>query len=1254
MDNTIKRSAYGLLIAMLLALCVFSLTHTEKAYAADTVASGTCGYDMSWSLDASGTLSINGTGDMYNYYIQDVEGTRRSNAPWGTYEINKLVIGNGITSIGNYAFFNLENWAVDNLALPDSLISIGKGAFEECHLKSVSLPNGLVSMGEYAFERNDFTEIVMPNSLESLGAGAFMYCFDLKDVTFSERLTEIKHSTFWCDALTELNLPSSVTTVGRGAFLQCDFKTLVIPEGLTSVGDVVFAECDNLETVIIPDTVTEIVSSAFNYCSNLKTIIIPDSVTSIYDNNYYGADIYVFKGSYADQVITSTKKKYIDFESQISQEKYLDFVLPEISIEEGGIIDLNKYIISSENIDLNDAIIQIGNTTVLNRDNEEVAGIGCGSTNISISYDDMTCTMDVNVVPEETSVPISEISFNNSVINLEKGTTAYVKPMLSPSNTTERSLTWSTSNKKVATVSGGKITATGTGNAVIRVAYNDSIYAEYTVNVSAPLGTIIIPDNLTNLKTVERGATKKLIYYLYPFDTTDDSSIRFESSDPNVISIDNNGIYTANKTGEADISITKGECTTSIHLTVVSYLADITISKKSISIQPEEQYDLDVEFEPADATDVQSVEWTSNKESVATVDNNGLVTAHAEGFATITVTVNNAFSKKCTVVVKNDIPMTGISLDNFTLKYGESKSPEVVFEPDTTTDDKSVTFTSGNEAIIKVINNKSVKAVGVGTTTLTVTCGSFSDTCSVTVDKADPDYIIPSEITATCKTKLSEINLPEGFSWVDDSQSVGSEGKQSFKALFTPSDTTNYNIVEDIDISITISHNYAEKWSSDNNTHWHECACGAKDSEAEHSFDEWIVTKEPSCIMEGEKQRTCSVCDYTETGSVEANGHDWFSDYTVDKEATCMDDGEKSIHCKNCDETKNSTRIAAFGHSYAETVVEPTCSQKGYTLHVCGRCADSYTDSETAAKGHTFGDWITDSDSTCTSEGIQHHECSVCGYTETKGINKKEHSFSTEYTVDKEATCTTDGSKSYHCTAEGCSATTGSVVIPATGHQYTEWKETKTPTCTEDGDAERSCTVCGARETIHFEARGHIWMKTPTVDKASTCTEEGSESIHCAVCDARKPDTEKTIAKVDHSWDLGKITTEPTYQADGVKTYTCSACGTTKTESVPKLAKKANTITVKVKATTVKYTALKKKNQTITAKKVFTVSNAKGKVTYKKTKGNAKITLSSAGKFTVKKGLKKGTYKVTVKVTAAGTTEYKAGTKTVTVKIKIK
>lgn len=102
------------------------------------------------------------------------------------------------------------------------------------------------------------------------------------------------------------------------------------------------------------------------------------------------------------------------------------------------------------------------------------------------------------------------------------------------------------------------------------------------------------------------------------------------------------------------------------------------------------------------------------------------------------------------------------------------------------------------------------------------------------------------------------------------------------------------------------------------------------------------------------------------------------------------------------------------------------------------------------------------------------------------------------------------------------------------------------------------------------------------------------------------------------------------------------------------ISKAANPVTVKAKTVTAKYSIVKKKALKIAAKKAFAVSKAQGKVTYKKASGNSKIAVSSAGKVTIKKGLKKNTYKVKVKVKAAGNSNYKAATKTVVLKVKVK
>ena len=103
-----------------------------------------------------------------------------------------------------------------------------------------------------------------------------------------------------------------------------------------------------------------------------------------------------------------------------------------------------------------------------------------------------------------------------------------------------------------------------------------------------------------------------------------------------------------------------------------------------------------------------------------------------------------------------------------------------------------------------------------------------------------------------------------------------------------------------------------------------------------------------------------------------------------------------------------------------------------------------------------------------------------------------------------------------------------------------------------------------------------------------------------------------------------------------------------------KINKAKNTLAVSTKKANIKYSKLKKQKKTISAGKVFKIKENIGEVTYKKKSGNKKITVSKSGKITVKKGLKKGTYKVKVKATAAGDKNHKAGTKTVTLTVRVK
>ena len=180
----------------------------------------------------------------------------------------------------------------------------------------------------------------------------------------------------------------------------------------------------------------------------------------------------------------------------------------------------------------------------------------------------------------------------------------------------------------------------------------------------------------------------------------------------------------------------------------------------------------------------------------------------------------------------------------------------------------------------------------------------------------------------------------------------------------------------------------------------------------------------------------------------------------------------------------------------------------------------------------------------------------------------------------------------------------------------------------------------------------HSWKELRRTEP--TCGEKGSAELQCEKCHVVKTESLPPTGK--HIWNSVAIK-EATSEQEGLNLLTCKICGQLKTETIPKtnaVIRKDQTMVVKAKSPSVKASKLKKKKQTIKKTKAFTIKNAQGAVTFRKKSGSKKLSISSKGVITVKKGTKKGTYKMVVVVTAAGNAAYKAGAKMVTVKVKVK
>lgn len=219
-----------------------------------------------------------------------------------------VVIPDGTIAIGMDAFLDDYNQFVGSISIPESVLSIGEGAFCGCeNLLAINLPSELRSIESNTFSGcTNLISITIPESVTRIGDNAFMDCANLRTISIPNSVTNIAQGCFaYCKALKEVNLPTKLEVIEGGAFLNCiSLTNITIPDSVEAIGEYAFSGCTvlpavtipsnlnklegnifnncvSLTTITIPENITEIPFVAFNNCSSLHTIVIPESVTTI-------------------------------------------------------------------------------------------------------------------------------------------------------------------------------------------------------------------------------------------------------------------------------------------------------------------------------------------------------------------------------------------------------------------------------------------------------------------------------------------------------------------------------------------------------------------------------------------------------------------------------------------------------------------------------------------------------------------------------------------------------------------------------------------------------------------------------------------------------------------------------------------------------------------------------------------------------------------------------------------------------------
>ncbi len=353
----------------------------------------------------------------------------------------------------------------------------------------------------------------------------------------------------------------------------------------------------------------------------------------------------------------------------------------------------------------------------------------------------VTCGYGTPIV----DIKVTGVSLNQSTASVKVGGTLNLTATVEPSDATNKAVSWSSNNETVATVSGGVVTAKAAGTAVITVTTADgNKTATCTVTVSDNVVSVTGVSLNKNTLSMVVGGSETLTATVEPANATT-NTVSWSSSDPSVASVESNGKVTAKGAGTTVITVTttdgafKDTCTVTVTAPVVN-VTGVTLDRETAELAIDGTLTLVATVAPSSATN-KSVSWQSDNTAVATVDNNGTVTAHAAGQATITVTTADGNkSATCVVTVSSDVvSVANVSLNKNTLSLteGQNETLTATVTPSDATN-KDVTWKSDNTAVATVDNNGKVTAVKAGQATITVTTadGNKTATCVVTVTAA--------------------------------------------------------------------------------------------------------------------------------------------------------------------------------------------------------------------------------------------------------------------------------------------------------------------------------------------------------------------------------------------------------------------------------------------------------------------------------------------------------------------------------------
>ncbi len=420
-----------------------------------------------------------------------------------------------------------------DFTVPSTVKTFGRFAFEECNsLNSISLPNGITSIGDYVFYNcYSIKNINIPTSLTELGNMVFYGCSSLSEIIIPSGIKKISDFAFCnCSSLTSITIPEGIEEIGNSAFSHCPKLTeVVLPSTVKRIGDTCFRECTNLSKINIPEGITEIQEQTFYKCA-LTSITLPESVTKI--------------GNYAfwlNKIPIVNLPKSI---THIGQSAFYSYYLLDVYVYNFPYVSsYSNY--NSFNI----------NSTL--RIHVYPPLVDTYKTN---EYWHSYADYIVGDIPIEH--PIKNIVLDHTSLAMNSYTEGKLTATIKPDNASVKEVIYTSSNEDVVTIidNTGIFMTLEAGTATITATALDGSGVKATCKISVSDGITkaeSVTLSTTNT-TIQLGSTKTLKATVLP-ENASMRTVTWKSSNPDVATVDENGVVTGVSAGTATITATAAD-----------------------------------------------------------------------------------------------------------------------------------------------------------------------------------------------------------------------------------------------------------------------------------------------------------------------------------------------------------------------------------------------------------------------------------------------------------------------------------------------------------------------------------------------------------------------------------------------------------------------------------------------------------------------------------------------------------------------